>query len=121
MSYDFHSETHVKALRKKARCAHCEHLIPVGSPATRYASKWEGDFHSGAFHRDCHQLWLGLYDLADFGYDGAPYEFGDMFDSTDASGKETQEMLDHFRGHLPHAVTRVEFFYRGRLPKAPTE
>jgi hypothetical protein len=49
----FSSETAVKAVRKRHKCHVCLHDIEIGEPATRWAGKTDGDFHSLVMHPDC--------------------------------------------------------------------
>lgn len=65
---DFYSTTTIRATRKRHVCEHCLTAIAIGSPATRQAGMWDGDFFSDHVHPECqeasiaHRTMCGLMD-----------------------------------------------------------
>ena len=53
-------KTHVKALRKAAKCTKCLTLIMPGEPASRRVGVYEGDFYCLHSHAGCDEfvVWL---------------------------------------------------------------
>lgn len=53
MSYDFHSERTIKAIRKAHVCEQCGRKIQIGEPASYGAGSYEGDFYTTYTHVEC--------------------------------------------------------------------
>ena len=119
MSNAFERISNIKA-RRPHRCAFCRRTIEIGDVHFKISGKWDGDFYSKRGHSDCRSLWEALFDDWGDPFDGMDYDLSHVFaDSGD--DRAAQEALDHWRGHFPHAVTRVEFTLRNWLPEETTK
>lgn len=103
----FRTETHVKAGRKAHRCDYCGGMIPAGSPSMKIAGHWQSDFYQARGHLDCFALWNEAYDIYGDPEDGMPFDLCDAI-----AGDERREIVqaeyDHWRGHYPHVICRLE-------------
>lgn len=116
----FQNTTAVGAARKKHVCECCWSPIPPGSPYLRLSGKWEGDFYDSSQHGDCRALWNALYnEWADLG-EGMAFDLIGVFQDTGES-QLAQESLNKWRGHFPHAVTRLEHRMRDWLEDGDEE
>lgn len=72
---EFTRETTIKATRKDHRCHCCHTKIEAGSPASYFAQKHDGDFHSGHMHVDCRDAEVEWNKLGDtWGEDWNPLD-----------------------------------------------
>lgn len=105
------STSHTVTARKSHACEHCAGQIAPGTRHLKKVGKWEGDFYACRVHEDCNQLWFALFDDWGDPFDGMPFQLDEVFLSS-GEDRATQEALDFWRGHFPHAVCRIEFRLR---------
>ena len=103
----FRTETIVKRGRKAHRCDYCGSMIPAGSPSVRVVGRWQGDFYEVRGHLDCSALWSEAYGVYGDPDDGMPIDLGEAIEG-DESRDLVQAAYDHYRGHYPHVICRLE-------------
>ena len=103
----FHSEKTIRKSRKPHRCEYCGGTIPKGSTCMKEAGVWEGSFYTIYGHQDCRDLWLEVFLIYGDPYDGMASDLGEVI-----GGDEPREIVqaeyDHYRGHYPHVICRLE-------------
>jgi len=75
----FHSETKVKAVRKRHQCDGCSRLIEIGEPAIRWAGLTDGDFGTAIYHPECREAEVAYNrDVLDWLYSDDWYPLHDI-------------------------------------------
>lgn len=59
----FFSETDIKAVRKRHRCAGCGKNIEIGEPAFRWTGTTDGEFDTATYHPECRKAEIALNEL----------------------------------------------------------
>lgn len=109
---NFHT-THYITARKDHRCEGCSQCIEPGEAYVKIVG-YEDGFYSGKLHAQCHELRKALFDDLE-AYEGLPWSAAESLMDLSEGQEHAQEILDMYRGRLPHAVTRTELRLRNWL------
>lgn len=99
--------------RRAHRCAHCLSMIPAGVSHRKETGFWDGHFYSSRMHHDCAALWAEAFDTYGDPWDGMAHDLLEVIEG------DEQAAYDHFRGHYPHVICRLELrWQRGDIAAA---
>lgn len=104
---NFQTETTTRKTRKPHHCDYCGSTIPQGSACIKEAGVWEGSFYTCYGHQDCRALWLEVFSIYGDPYGGMAWDLGEVIGG-DESREIVQAEYNHYRGHYPHVVCRLE-------------
>lgn len=103
----FLTETIIRRGRKPHCCDHCAGTIPAGDPSKKIAGHWDGHFYTARAHLDCATLWSEVYPIYGDDREGMPLDLMEAMDGDEAR-EIKQATYDHYRGHYPHVICRLE-------------